>query len=73
MDLGSCREVIEDGQTGYLVVSVEEAVEALERVDEIDPSACRRRVQQCFSIETMVDGYERVYATIFDLETRKSS
>jgi glycosyltransferase involved in cell wall biosynthesis len=73
MDLGSCREVIEDGETGFLVASVEEAVEALERVDEIEPSACRRRVQQRFSIETMVDGYERVYETIFDLETRKAS
>jgi glycosyltransferase involved in cell wall biosynthesis len=68
MDLGSCREVIEDGQTGFLVASVEEAMEALKRVNEIDRSACRRRVQQCFSIETMVEAYERVYATIFDLE-----
>src|ERR1700686_456434 len=41
MDLGSCREVIEDGQTGFLVASVEEAVEALKRVPEIDRSACR--------------------------------
>jgi glycosyltransferase involved in cell wall biosynthesis len=73
MDLGSCREVIEDGETGFLVASVEEAVEALERVDEIDRGACRKRVQQCFSMETMVDAYERVYATIFDLEARKAS
>src|SRR6266700_2847106 len=67
MDLGSCREVIEDGQTGFLVNNVNEAVRALERIGQIDPCACRRRVQQCFSIETMVEGYERVYSTIFDL------
>ena len=72
MDLGSCREVISDGQTGFLVASVDEAVGALERVNEIDPGACRRRVQRCFSIETMVEAYEQVYATIFDLEARKS-
>jgi glycosyltransferase involved in cell wall biosynthesis len=71
MDLGSCREVIQDGQTGFLVSNVGEAVQALERLSEIDRSACRQRVQQCFSIETMVEAYERVYATIFDLEAKK--
>jgi glycosyltransferase involved in cell wall biosynthesis len=70
-DLGSCREVIKDGETGFLVASVDEAVQAVERVREIDRAACRRRVQECFSIETMVKAYERVYATIFDLEARK--
>jgi glycosyltransferase involved in cell wall biosynthesis len=73
MDLGSCREVIQDGKTGFLVTSVSAAVEALERLPEIDRNACRQRVQQCFSIETMVEGYERVYSTIFDLEEKKQS
>jgi glycosyltransferase involved in cell wall biosynthesis len=70
MDLGSCREVIEDGKTGFLVHGVNEAVEALKRVDQIDRAACRMRVQTCFSIETMVEAYERVYCTIFDLEAK---
>ncbi len=68
MDLGSCREVIDDGRTGFLVNGVNEAVRALERVSQIDRNACRSRVEQCFSIETMVDGYERVYQTIFEIE-----
>ncbi len=71
MDLGSCREVIGDGETGFLVDGVEGAVRAVERAPEIDGAACRRRVQQHFSIETMVLAYERVYATIFDLEASK--
>ena len=66
MDLGSCREVIEDGQTGFLVNGVNEAVEALKRVHTISRAACRERVQQLFSIETMVRAYEQVYRTIFD-------
>ncbi len=73
MDLGSCREVIEDGQTGFLVKSVDEAVQALQRLGEIDRSACRQRVQNCFSIETMVKAYERVYKTVFDLEAKRRS
>ena len=73
MDMGSCREVLQDGQTGFLVNNVNEAVLALNRLSEIDRSACRQRVQQCFSIETMVEGYERVYSTIFDLEAKRQS
>jgi glycosyltransferase involved in cell wall biosynthesis len=71
MDLGSCREVIEEGSTGFLVNSVEEAVLALDRVPEINRAACRARVQKLFSIPTMVAGYEQVYSTIFDLEEGK--
>jgi glycosyltransferase involved in cell wall biosynthesis len=71
MDLGSCREVIADGQTGFLVGNVHEAVRALERLGEIDRRACRQRVHACFSIETMVEAYERVYQTIFELEENR--
>jgi len=68
MDLGSCREVIADGQTGFLVNNVQEAVESLRRLSEIDRGVCRKRVQECFSVETMVESYERVYRRIFELE-----
>src|SRR5947209_5928203 len=57
MDRGSCREVIEDGQTGLLVNSVAEAAEAVQWIGDIDPLACRKRVRQCFSIDTMVEAY----------------
>ncbi len=73
MDLGSCREVIEDGHTGFLVNNVDEAVRALERLGGIDRNACRRRVQVRFSVETMVKAYERVYQTIFELEATRRS
>jgi glycosyltransferase involved in cell wall biosynthesis len=68
MDLGSCREVIADGETGFVVADVAASVDAVERVPEIDPRACRRRVERHFSIETMIESYERVYATIFERE-----
>ena len=71
MDLGSCREVIEDECTGFLVTSVDEAVRALDRIPKIDRAACRERVQKMFSISTMVEAYEHVYSTIFDLELRR--
>jgi len=66
MDLGSCREVIGDGETGFLVNDVRGAVDALRRIGEIDGGACRRRVEERFSVDTMVKAYERVYETIFE-------
>jgi glycosyltransferase involved in cell wall biosynthesis len=68
MDLGSCGEVIEQGVTGFLVSDVSGAVTALQQVAAIDDSACRSRVEERFSIATMVEAYERVYARIFLLE-----
>jgi glycosyltransferase involved in cell wall biosynthesis len=73
MDLGSCREVIDDGVTGFLVNNVNEAARALPHISKIDRRLCRERVERCFSIDTMVDGYERVYETIFELEAKKAS
>jgi glycosyltransferase involved in cell wall biosynthesis len=70
MDRGSCREVIEDGKTGFLVNNVPQAAWALDGLSTIDRGACRYRVEQCFSIETMVEGYERVYSQIFEREGR---
>lgn len=71
MDLGSCREVILDGVSGFLVNSVEEAVQSLERISEIDPVACRARVAAEFSLDTMAGGYEEVYAEVFRREAAK--
>jgi glycosyltransferase involved in cell wall biosynthesis len=70
MDLGSCREVIADGQTGFLVHNVNQAVRALQRLPEIDGEACRELVRERFSVDTMVAAYEHVYATIFDRESK---
>ena len=71
MDLGSCREVIEDGRTGFLVDDVDQAARAVKRIGEIDRAACRERVRRNFSVRTMVEAYERVYARIFEIEEGK--
>jgi glycosyltransferase involved in cell wall biosynthesis len=61
---GSVPEVVADGRTGF-VVGVEDyperAAEALARIDQIDPAACRSWVEERFSKEVMVEGYERAF------------
>jgi len=71
MDLGSCREVIKDQETGFLVSDVERAVEAVRKIDGIDRKKCRRRVEENFTIDCMVAHYEKVYAEIFRREAKK--
>jgi glycosyltransferase involved in cell wall biosynthesis len=61
---GAVREVIEDGVTGFVVPVegyAEAAAAALERIGQIDPRACRGRVEERFTLERMLDGYEEVY------------
>jgi glycosyltransferase involved in cell wall biosynthesis len=43
---------------------VEGLVEAIQRIGEIDRRACRNHVKAHFTVEKMVDSYEKVYAKI---------
>ncbi len=63
---GSMAELIDEGETGFLVHTIEEAVEALKKIDSIDRKACRHRVEQHFTADRMVDDYVRAYARILD-------
>jgi glycosyltransferase involved in cell wall biosynthesis len=72
MDLGSCREVVRHQETGYVVRTIDDAVAAVGRVEQIDRSLCRRHVEQNFSIARMAERYERVYEEIFRREAEKS-
>jgi glycosyltransferase involved in cell wall biosynthesis len=61
---GSVPEVVADGETGFIVGSVEEMAAAIGRVGELDPRAMRSRVEERFSAEAMVSGYERIYQQV---------
>jgi glycosyltransferase involved in cell wall biosynthesis len=70
MDRGSCREVIRHGETGFLVQNVDEALEALGQISSISRKKCRDHVAKYFSIDNMVEKYELVYDSIFQLQER---
>jgi glycosyltransferase involved in cell wall biosynthesis len=57
---GSVPEIIVDGVTGFICDELDDMVEAVARIGEIDPAACRRRAAD-FSNAAMCAGYERVY------------
>ena len=58
---GSVPEVIEHGRSGFVVHSMEEAVEAAKNIGAIDRAACRRIFEQRFSASTMAEGYAAAY------------
>jgi glycosyltransferase involved in cell wall biosynthesis len=67
---GSMPELIEDGNNGFLVNTVEEAIKAVTRLGEIERAACRRRVERDFTIERMTEQYIEVYREILN-QTRR--
>jgi glycosyltransferase involved in cell wall biosynthesis len=58
---GSVAEVIDEGITGTIVASIDEAVRAVEAVAGLDRSFVRARFEQRFSVERMTQDYLSVY------------
>jgi len=70
-DRGAVREVIEEGETGFVVDpedGIEGLKEALSMLDTINPETCRKHVEENFSIEKMVENYEKCYLDIINLK-----
>ena len=61
---GALPEIVEHGRSGFLVDDLQEAVLAVERSREVDRRQVRQRALGRFSVERMVDEYERVYAAL---------
>jgi hypothetical protein len=47
-------------------------VQAIGKIDSIDRKKCRQRVEDNFTIDCMVSGYEKVYEEIFRREAQKA-
>ena len=63
-DKGSAREIIEDGVTGRLVNSVEEAIAAMPALLQLDRRLIRHTFERRFTSRRMAMDYERLYRAI---------
>ena len=61
---GSMPELVDPGVTGFLVDSVDAAVDAIGRIGEIDRAACRAVVSARFSVNRMADRYLALYRSL---------
>ncbi|MBW5440797.1 glycosyltransferase family 4 protein [Bradyrhizobium canariense] len=69
---GSVPEVVEDGVTGFIVDSEEEAIRALNNLDRIDRRKVRTRFEQRFTAERMAREYERHYRKLLQASAEAS-
>jgi glycosyltransferase involved in cell wall biosynthesis len=70
-DKGSMPELIENGKNGFLVKTVEDAIDAVAHIKDIDRACCRRHVEQHFTINRMVEEYIQVYETVLEKTKRE--
>jgi glycosyltransferase involved in cell wall biosynthesis len=61
---GSVPEIVEDGVTGAIVETMEEAITALPRVAELDRKKVRQRFEQRFSATRMAKDYVSIYRSL---------
>src|SRR6516165_2580441 len=58
---GSVPEVVDDGGTGFVVESIEEAGQAVERAGALSRTECRRTFERRFSASRMAHDYLEIY------------
>jgi glycosyltransferase involved in cell wall biosynthesis len=61
---GSVEEVVEDGLTGHIVDSIEQATVSAPRVMLLDRRAVRRRFEERFTAARMAKDYVQVYNSV---------
>lgn len=61
---GAVPEVVVDGKTGFIVEGVDGLVDGVRRIGSINRAACRRHVEEHFTVEKMIDSLERVLQNI---------
>jgi glycosyltransferase involved in cell wall biosynthesis len=70
---GSMPELVRHGESGYLVGSLDEAVDAVDAAQHLDRTAVRASVEHRFDAARMVDEYLSVYHRVVELHrTRRS-
>jgi glycosyltransferase involved in cell wall biosynthesis len=70
-DKGSAHEVVQDKKTGFVIKNISQMIKAVEKIDNIKREDCRTWVEKNFSVEKMVEGYEKVYYQILNAKIKK--
>ena len=67
---GSVAEVVEDGITGYIVNSVDEAISKIGRLLSLDRGRVRRGFEERFTARRMVQDYIKIYEKLIAMRVR---
>ena len=61
---GSVPEIVDDQHTGFIVDTIEEAIESTRHIDRISRLACRHTFEQRFTARRMAEQYVETYERI---------
>ncbi len=61
---GSVSEIITDGENGFLVDNVDQAVAAVKRLSELSRVRCRKVFDARFTTQRMADDYLEIYSSL---------
>jgi glycosyltransferase involved in cell wall biosynthesis len=61
---GSVPEVMKPGVSGFVAADIADMAAAVHKIDAIPREQCRRYFEERFTVEKMVDKYERVYGRL---------
>ena len=67
---GSVDEVMENGRSGFVVTTVDEAVDAVQRIADIDRAECRNVFDRRFTAIHMASDYVQVYERLIARQRR---
>jgi glycosyltransferase involved in cell wall biosynthesis len=68
---GAAPEIIQDGETGFVVDSIADMITAVGNIERINRRACRKHVETKFSLTHMVDAYEQAFLKLVPPLQRK--
>ena len=68
---GAAPEIIVEGETGFLVNTVDEMACAIEKIDKIDRVVLRKYVEQNFSSQVMAKNYIEIYKKVIQIHKQK--
>jgi glycosyltransferase involved in cell wall biosynthesis len=69
---GSIPEVVADGSTGFIVDQIDAAVQAVQRIKDIDRRTCRRVFEERFDATRMAEEYVEVYRRAIERHQRRT-
>lgn len=61
MNKGAAPEIIKHGVNGFIANTEKEFAEYMDRIDEINPEACRKSVENNFTSNIMAESYIEAY------------
>jgi len=70
---GSMPELILDKKTGFLINTIDDAVEAVNNIHSVDRKYCRDYAVSKFSRQKMVEGYLEVYKSVLNTHNYRSN